>query len=248
MQETQSMTLGSFFDGIGGALLAAQHADITPVWASELESFPKSITEKHFPNVIHLGDITKIDPDTLPPVDIICAGSPCQDLSIAGKREGLNGERSGLFRTAINLIHRLRERTGKPRFFVWENVPGAFSSNKGADFRAVLEEIGQTEIPIPQNGKWANAGMAELPKCQIAWRILDAQYWECPNAAVESFLSRILQPMTDVPEKYYLSAKACLGILRRAKERGKDLPEDLRIALERQAHRHTPLIPLQATP
>ena len=188
MQETQSMTLGSFFDGIGGALLAAQHADITPVWASELESFPKSITEKHFPNVIHLGDITKIDPDTLPPVDIICAGSPCQDLSIAGKREGLNGERSGLFRTAINLIHRLRERTGKPRFFVWENVPGAFSSNKGADFRAVLEEIGQTEIPIPQNGKWANAGMAELPKCQIAWRILDAQYWGVPQRRRRIFL------------------------------------------------------------
>ena len=188
MQKTQSMTLGSFFDGIGGALLAAQHADITPVWASEIESFPKSITEKHFPNVIHLGDITKIDPDTLPPVDIICAGSPCQDLSIAGKREGLNGERSGLFRTAINLVHRLRERTGKPRFFVWENVPGAFSSNKGLDFRAVLEEIGQTEIPMPPNGKWANAGLAELPQCQIAWRVLDAQYWGVPQRRRRIFL------------------------------------------------------------
>ena len=188
MQETQSMTLGSFFDGIGGVLLAAQHADITPVWASEIESFPKSITEKHFPNVIHLGDITKIDLDTLPPVDIICAGSPCQDLSIAGKREGLNGERSGLFRTAINLVHRLRERTGKPRFFVWENVPGAFSSNKGMDFRAVLEEIGQTEIPIPPNGKWANAGLAELPQCQIAWRVLDAQYFGVPQRRRRIFL------------------------------------------------------------
>ena len=188
MKETQSMTLGSFFDGIGGALLAAQHAGITPVWASEIESFPRSITEKHFPNVIHLGDITKIDPDTLPPVDIICAGSPCQDLSIAGKREGLNGERSGLFRTAINLVHRLRERTGKPRFFVWENVPGTFSSNKGMDFRAVLEEIGQTEIPIPPDGKWANAGLAELPQCQIAWRVLDAQYWGVPQRRRRIFL------------------------------------------------------------
>lgn len=125
MKEAQRMTLGSFFDGIGGSLLAAQHTGITPVWASEIEAFPCSVTKKHFPNVVHLGDITKINPATLLAVAIICAGSPCQDLSIAGKREGLNGERSSLFRTAINLVHRLRERTGKPRFFVWENVPGA---------------------------------------------------------------------------------------------------------------------------
>ena len=184
------LTLGSFFDGIGGALLAAQHAGITPVWASEIEPFPRSVTEKHFPNVMHLGDITKIDPDTLPPVDIICAGSPCQDLSIAGKREGLNGERSGLFRTAVELVRRMRERTsGKyPRFFVWENVPGAFSSNKGMDFRAVLEEIGQTEIPIPSDGKWASAGLAELPQCQIAWRVLDAQHWGVPQRRRRIFL------------------------------------------------------------
>ena len=182
------LTLGSFFDGIGGSLLAAQHAGITPIWASEIEAFPRSITEKHFPEIIHLGDITKINPDELSPVDIICAGSPCQDLSIAGKRKGLEGERSGLFKTAINIFHRLRERTGRPRFFVWENVPGAFSSNKGADFRAVLEEIGQTEIPIPPNGKWANAGLAELPKCDIAWRVLDAQYWGVPQRRRRIFL------------------------------------------------------------
>lgn len=182
------LTLGSFFDGIGGSLLAAQHAGITPIWASEIEAFPRSITEKHFPEVIHLGDITKINPDELSPVDIICAGSPCQDLSIAGKRKGLEGERSGLFKTAINIFHRLRERTGRPRFFVWENVPGAFSSNKGADFRAVLEEIGQTEIPMPSNGKWANAGLAELPKCDIAWRVLDAQYWGVPQRRRRIFL------------------------------------------------------------
>lgn len=111
------LTLGSFFDGIGGSLLAAQYAGITPIWASEIEAFPRSITEKHFPEVIHLGDITKINPDELSPIDIICAGSPCQDLSIAGKRKGLEGERSGLFKTAINIFHRLRERTGRPRFF-----------------------------------------------------------------------------------------------------------------------------------
>ena len=184
------MTLGSLFDGIGGWLLAARHAGVTPVWASEIEPFPCSVTARHFPDVKQLGDITKIDPDKIEPVDIICAGSPCQDLSIAGKRKGLNGERSGLFRTAVDLVRRMRERTaGKyPRFFVWENVPGAFSSNKGADFRAVLEEIGQTEIPVPQHGKWANAGMAELPQCQIAWRVLDVQYWGVPQRRRRIFL------------------------------------------------------------
>lgn len=188
MQELHDMTLGSFFDGIGGSLLAAEHAGITPVWASEIEPFPCSVTKKHFPNVMHMGDITKINPDTLPPVDIICAGSPCQDLSIAGKRKGLDGERSGLFKTAISIFHQMRERTGRPRFFVWENVPGAFSSNKGMDFRAVLEEIGQTEIPMPPNGRWANAGLAELPKCDIAWRVLDAQYWGVPQRRRRIFL------------------------------------------------------------
>ena len=188
MQESHDMTLGSFFDGIGGSLLAAQHAGVTPVWASEIEPFPCAVTARHFPTVEQLGDITKIDPDTLTPVDIICAGSPCQDLSIAGKRKGLDGERSGLFKTAISIFHQMRERTGRPRFFVWENVPGAFSSNKGMDFRAVLEEIGQTEIPIPPNGKWANAGLAELPQCQIAWRVLDAQYWGVPQRRRRIFL------------------------------------------------------------
>ena len=184
------MTLGSLFDGIGGWLLAARHAGVTPMWASEIEPFPCSVTARHFPDVKQLGDITKIDADEIEPVDIVCAGSPCQDLSIAGKRKGLNGERSGLFRTAAHIVRRMRERTsGKhPRFFVWENVPGAFSSNKGMDFRAVLEEIGQTEIPMPPNGKWANAGLAELPQCQIAWRVLDAQYWGVPQRRKRIFL------------------------------------------------------------
>ena len=184
------MTLGSLFDGIGGWLLAAHHAGVTPIWASEIETFPCSVTARHFPDVQQLGDITQIDPDEIKPVDIICAGSPCQDLSVAGKRKGLNGERSGLFHTAINIVRRMRERTdGKyPRFFVWENVPGAFSSNKGMDFRAVLEEIGACEIPIPPNGKWANAGLAELPKCDIAWRVLDSQYWGVPQRRRRIFL------------------------------------------------------------
>nr|DAW71294.1 MAG TPA: Cytosine specific methyltransferase [Caudoviricetes sp.] len=184
------MTLGSLFDGIGGWLLAARHAGVTPIWASEIEPFPCSVTARHFPDVKQLGDITKIDGAAIPPVDIICAGSPCQDLSIAGKREGLDGARSGLFRRAVDIVRAMRCATvGRyPRFFVWENVPGAFSSNKGMDFRAVLEEIGQTEIPVPDSGKWTSAGMVECDECQIAWRVLDAQYWGVPQRRRRIFL------------------------------------------------------------
>ena len=184
------MTLGSLFDGIGGWLLAARHAGVTPIWASEIEPFPCSVTARHFPDVKQLGDITQINPDDIEPADIVCAGSPCQDLSIAGKRKGLAGERSGLFRTAVELVRRMRERTaGKyPRFFVWENVPGAFSSNRGMDFQAVLEEIGESEIPMPQGNKWAPAGLVQFPGVEIAWRVLDAQYWGVPQRRKRIFL------------------------------------------------------------
>ena len=183
-----AMMLGSLFDGIGGWPDAALRAGIKPLWASEIEPFPAAVTAHHYPGMKQLGDITKINVDELEPVDIICAGSPCQDLSVAGKRKGLAGERSGLFRTAIDIVHRLRERTGKPRFFVWENVPGAFSSNGGADFRAVLEEIGQTEIPMPERNKWAQSGMVQCDECEIAWRVLDAQYWGVPQRRKRIFL------------------------------------------------------------
>ena len=184
------MTLGSLFDGIGGWLLAARHAGVRPLWSSEIEPFPCSVTAQHFPEVKQLGDITKIDGAAIPPVDIICAGSPCQDLSIAGKRKGLCGERSGLFRTAAHIVRRMRERTaGKyPRFFVWENVPGAFSSNRGMDFQAVLEEIGESEIPMPQGNRWAPAGLVQFPGAEIAWRVLDAQYWGVPQRRKRIFL------------------------------------------------------------
>jgi site-specific DNA-cytosine methylase len=116
------LTLGSLFNGIGTWILSGEHAGIKTLWESEIDEFPEAVSHHHFPDVKQLGDVTKIDINEIEPVDIICAGSPCQDLSVAGKREGLEGERSGLFRTAIRLVHELRERTGKPRFFVWENV------------------------------------------------------------------------------------------------------------------------------
>ena len=174
------MTLGSLFDGIGVFCLAAQRAGIKPVWASEIEAFPLSVTARHFPDVIQLGDINGIE--DAPHVDIVTAGSPCTDLSIAGKRSGIRGEKSGLFFRAIELVRRRR-----PEFFVWENVPGAFSSNRGNDFRAVLEEILEEPVPLPEHG-WSNAGLVDGKRSQVAWRLLDSQYWGVPQRRRRIFL------------------------------------------------------------
>lgn len=184
------MKLGSLFDGISGFPLAAQRVGIIPVWASEIEPFPIKVSSIRFPNMKQLGDIAKINGAEIEPVDIITFGSPCQDLSVAGKREGLNGKRSGLFRHAIRIIREMRSATnGKyPRFAVWENVPGAFSSNRGYDFKTVLEEITETKIPIPKSGRWANAGMVRGNGYSLAWRVLDAQYWGVPQRRRRIFL------------------------------------------------------------
>lgn len=186
----RKLTLGSLFDGLGGWLLAAKENGIRPIWSSEIDDFPMAVSKYHFPKVQQLGDITKLDGAELPPVDIICAGSPCQDLSIAGKREGLAGERSGLFRKAIDIVRGMRKATNGeyPKWFVWENVPGAFSSNKGHDFRAVLEEITETDIPMPDSGRWSKGGLVRSPKCNVAWRVLDCQYWGRPQRRARIFL------------------------------------------------------------
>lgn len=184
------LTLASLFDGIGGWLLAAVRNGVKPVWSSEIEDFPMKVSKEHFPDVVQLGDVTKIDGSKVTPVDIICAGSPCQDLSVAGKHKGLAGSRSNLFFESVRIVREMREKTNGlyPKFFVWENVPGAFSSNHGYDFQAVLSEIGQTDVPMPRNGKWAPAGFARLPKCDIAWRTLDAQFWGVPQRRRRIFL------------------------------------------------------------
>lgn len=138
---TVALKLGSLFDGSGTAPLAAAMCGIEPVWASEIEPFPIRVTTQRFPGMKHLGSITDIDGATIEPVDIICGGSPCQDLSVAGKQTGLhNGKRSHLFFEMTRIITEMRGATnGKyPRYVIWENVPGAFSTNKGADFLAVL--------------------------------------------------------------------------------------------------------------
>lgn len=187
--------------------------------------------------MIHLGDITKIHGDQIEPVYCITFGSPCQDLSIAGRRAGLAGERSGLFVEAVRIIKEMRRAThgSYPVVVIWENVPGAFSSNGGEDFRAVLEELARVEQPdasIPRPSGGADGAKPEqLPEMDGPW-LGDSStlnIGECPREENVSLLSWILQ--VDVPEKYYLSAKACRGILTRASRRGKKLQELLETAL-----------------
>lgn len=183
-------TLGSLFDGLGGWQIAAMRAGIQPIWSSEIEKFTCALTKVRFPDTEQLGDITKIDGGTIPPVDIVTMGSPCQDLSIAGRREGLAGKRSGLFLRATEFIRQMRERYHEwyPKIVIWENVLGAFSTNRGADFQAVLESFTETHIPMPRGGRWANAGMVRSNKCNIVWRTLDAQYWGVPQRRRRIFL------------------------------------------------------------
>lgn len=186
----KELTLCSLFDGSGGFPLAASMCGITPVACSEVEPYPIAVTRSRFPNMIHLGDVSKVHGYDLTPVDVVTFGSPCQSLSVAGKREGLRhtdmGDdettRSGLFIEAIRIITEMREATDGmyPTFAVWENAPGAFSSSGGADFQTVLEKLAQIKDPnisIPQPDRWLTAGEIVGDGFSIAWRTVDAQYF-----------------------------------------------------------------------
>ena len=188
-----NLTLGSLFDGSGGFPLGGLISGITPVWASEIEPFPIRVTTKRLPFIKHYGDISTMDGSKIEPVDIITFGSPCQDLSIAGKRDGLDGKRSSLFYEAIRIVKEMRCATDgkKPRYIVWENVPGAFSSNKGEDFRCVLEgicHIKDETLSVPKIDKWKQAGSIVGDYFSLAWRVLDAQYWGVPQRRKRIFL------------------------------------------------------------
>lgn len=188
-----TLTLGSLFDGSGGFPLGGLLAGIRPVWQSEIEPFPIRVTTKRLPFVKHYGDVNKLDGHELEPVDIITFGSPCTDLSIAGKRAGLEGSQSGLFHQAIRVIKEMREKTNGmyPRFIVWENVPGAFSSHNGEDFQKVLEEIcGICDGPVsvPGSAKWEPAGLILGEGFSVAWRVLDADAWGVPQRRKRIYL------------------------------------------------------------
>lgn len=197
------MKLMSLFDGSGGFPLAASLCGIEPVYASEVEPYPIAVTVSRFPKMKHLGDVSKVKGGEIEPVDIITFGSPCQDMSVAGKRAGLKhtavGDeettRSGLFMEAIRIIKEMRVKTNGiyPRYAVWENVPGAFSSNKGEDFRTVLEEFIKITEPdavmpaVPQAG-WAYADCISGDGWSIAYRVFDAQYWGVPQCRRRIYL------------------------------------------------------------
>lgn len=194
----EKATLGSLFDGIGGFPKCWEdvHGAGTALWASEIEKFPIAVTKTRFPGMEHLGDITKLNGAELKPVHAVAGGSPCQDLSMAGKRKGLKGKRSGLFMHQIRVVKEMRESSEQsgadepvwPRYMVWENVPGALSCNGGRDFAAVLEEtirIADPEAPgidVPEKG-WPNwGGYRDVDgRWSVAWRVHDAKFWGVPQ-------------------------------------------------------------------
>ena len=185
------MKLGSLFDGSGGFPLGGIIAGMTPVWSSEIEPFPIRVTEKRLPSVRHYGDVSKLNGADLEPVDVITFGSPCQDMSLAGKRAGLDGARSGLFFQAVRIIKEMRAKYGKPRYAVWENVRGALSSAGGEDFRRVLEELCRIKddaADVPRPKKWQSAGLIRGNGYSVAWRVLDAQYWGVPQRRKRIYL------------------------------------------------------------
>ena len=189
-------TLGSLFDGSGGFPLAGVLCGIEPKWAAEIEPYPIAVTRSRFPGMRHLGDISKVNGADIDPADIITFGSPCQDLSVADKKTNLKQEangneqttRSGLFMEAVRIIKEMRAATdgAYPRFAFWENVPGAFSSQKGEDFRVVIEELirvkepGAVVPPVPKAG-WAYADSYTGDGWSLAYRVFDAQYWGVPQ-------------------------------------------------------------------
>ena len=194
------MKLGSLFDGSGTCPLAASAVGIVPAWASEIEPFPMAVTKSRFPRMAHLGDITKMNGGEIEPVDVITFGSPCQNLSIAGNREGLAGDESWLFLEAVRVIREMRCATnGKyPQIAIWENVYGAYSATKGEDFRTVLETLWKVCEPddsVPRFAtdnkgvqRWPRAGCILGDHSSIAWRGLDAQFWGVAQRRKRVFL------------------------------------------------------------
>ena len=195
MENRTQLTLGSLFDGSGWIPLGGLLCGITPIWASEIEPFPIRVTTKRLPFMKHYGDISQMDGGRIEPVDIITFGSPCTDMSVAGKRAGLDGQQSVFFYQAIRIIQEMRCATnGKyPRYICWENVPGAFSSNKGEDFKAVLDAVigvvePGTEVPMPEKNRWPYADLYMGDGWSVAYRTLDAQHWGVPQRRKRIYL------------------------------------------------------------
>lgn len=242
------MKLMSLFDGSGGFPLAASLCGIEPVYAAEVEPYPIAVTKNRFPKMKHLGDVSKVKGGEIEPVDIITFGSPCQDMSIAGKKAGLKhadmGDdettRSGLFLEAIRIIKEMREATNGvyPRYAIWETFPEPLAVTEEKILEPSLKNLLESKKRTPLCLRFHKlAGHMQIVSVEtdgaLHTEFLTRNIGESPSAAVESTLSQILE--ANVPKKYYLSAKACEGILRRAERRGKELPPMLKTALEQQS-------------
>ena len=209
--DTETVTLGNFFSGSGTWELAGQICGATPIWESEIEPFPVMLEAKRFPGCRQLGDITKVSGYDIEPCDIMTNSSPCQDISVAGKRQSMakgSSTRSSLFHEVIRITKEMREselgklqlrradddiRLPRPYIWCWENVCGALSSNSGNDFREVIEEIArivQTDvsIPLPKGGKWSNAGCVDGDGWSIAWCVRNAANEGVPQRRRRVFL------------------------------------------------------------
>lgn len=248
------LKLGSLFDGIGGFPLAATMNDIRPVWASEIEPFPMAVTAYRFPQMKHMGDITKLHGANLPVVDVIAGGSPCQDLSVAGKREGLAGERSGLFMEQVRIVKEMRKQDRRrmrnhrrrtdefirPRYMLWETCREPSPVEKHTEPTST-QSSKRSAVSKRQMYLYLDRreGHGLLPG--LLWEkdsLLLGEYWTLnfgvsPREEIASSLSQILEDT--VPVKYYLSPTTCGGIIRRSEKRGKVLPAILKQALLMQA-------------
>ena len=233
MSNVRYLTL---FSGIEACTVAWESLGWEAVAYAEFDPIPSAVLSHHYPLTPNLGDVTKItkqDIMDLGRIDVICFGSPCQDLSVAGKGLGLDGERSGLFRDAIRIIQWCRECNGT-RFALWENVLGSFSSNKGKDFAEVVSAMaGLEDVNPPRTAGERKARRLATMDCS------NGQYWtrngsDWRSGASVCLLSSILET-GKVDPRYYLSEKACVGILRRAEKRGKRLPPMLEVVLQYQA-------------
>lgn len=172
----------SLFSGIEACTVAWHELGWTPVAFCEFDKFPSEALQHHYPDVVNLGDVTQITDEmiqSLGPIDVVVGGSPCQDLSIAGNRAGLDGERSGLFHEQMRIFNAARTFCGA-RWLLWENVPGAFSSNKGKDFAVVVGAMAGCDLPVARGG-WKNTGVALGENGLCEWSVLDAQWFGVPQ-------------------------------------------------------------------
>ena len=217
-----TLTHGELFAGIGGFGIGFDNAGAETKWHVEIDKHCQPILSRHWPDAQIESDVCEVGKHNLSPVDIISFGSPCQDLSIAGKRKGFqDGTRSNLFFEAVRIIQELN-----PRYAIWENVPGALSSHGGNDFKAVIESLLDTEVPMPRSGRWATAGMVRIGQKEIAWRVLDAQYFGVPQRRRRIFL--IFCPRGDSASQVLFESEGVSGNTPPRREAGKEVAYSLR--------------------